>query len=324
MKNKLVLIGMAVLMSGFIMTAKAALDAEQLTQFKRAMIDTYDYNAAELDRLFEQAEYKQNIIDAISRPAERLPWYKYKNIFLQEDRIAAGVDYWKMHADTLARAEQEYGVPAEIIVAIIGVETRYGRHAGSHRVIDALATLGFNYPPRAKFFRQELEQYLILAREQSIDPLSIKGSYAGAMGIPQFISSSYRNYAIDFNGDGRIDLWNDHVDAIGSVANYFRRHGWRSGEPVIYPATQQPDDADSWLTEGLKPDRQYAELRAAGFEVDEDIDDTAAISVLRFEQSNAGEIWLGLDNFYVITRYNHSQLYALAVHKLARAIKARY
>ncbi|MEX0950940.1 MAG: lytic murein transglycosylase B [Gammaproteobacteria bacterium] len=305
------------------MTVNAAFDAGELTQFKRAMVDTYDYSAADLDKLFEQAEYRQKIIDAISRPAERLPWHKYKNIFLQEDRIAAGVDYWKTHADTLARAEQEYGVPAEIIVAIIGVETRYGRHAGNYRVVDALATLGFNYPPRAKFFRQELEQYLILTREQSVDPLSIKGSYAGAMGIPQFISSSYRNYAIDFNDDGQIDLWNDHVDAIGSVANYFSRHGWRPGEPVIYKTIQQPDDAKKWLSEGLKPDRQFAELCAAGFEVDARIDDAAAITVLRFEQSDAEEIWLGRDNFYVITRYNHSPLYALAVYKLAQAIKSR-
>ncbi|NIQ15869.1 MAG: lytic murein transglycosylase B, partial [Candidatus Dadabacteria bacterium] len=212
------------------------LDQQSVQQFISYMEATHNYDGSSLNAIFKQAKYSSRVINAISKPAEALPWYKYRPIFLQPERINQGIMFWEKHKETLLAAEKEYGVPAEIIVAIIGVETRYGQYTGKDRVIDALSTLAFHYPKRSKFFRSELEQFLLLVREQNVDPYSIKGSYAGAMGIPQFISSSYRNYAVDFDADNKIDIWNNPVDAIGSVANYFKQHGWSAGGEIAIKA----------------------------------------------------------------------------------------
>lgn len=298
-------------------------DRQELDQFINTMVEKHDYDQPALEQLFSQVKYSRTVIEAITRPAERLPWYRYKDIFLTEDRIDGGVDYWHRYADVLAAAEDRFGVPAEIIVAIIGVETRYGEHKGRYRVLDSLSTLAFDYPKRSDFFRRELEHFLLLTREQKIDPLVIKGSYAGAMGIPQFIPSSYRSYAVDFDGNGRINLWDDHIDAIGSVASYFNDHGWQSGETVIVPVAEIRN-AEANISDGLKPERTYAELKRSGVIAKSHIDEDVRVALLKFDTSEGNDYWLGLDNFYVITRYNHSQLYALAVYLLAQEIKSRY
>lgn len=303
---------------------KQNLDETAIGRFINALVQSHDFERENLERTFDEARYLQSVIDAITRPAERLAWHRYKQIFLTEDRINGGVNYWHQHQTALQRAEEEHGVPAEIIVAIIGIETRYGENKGSHRVIDSLTTLAFHYPKRADFFRSELEQFLLLAREQEVDPLEIKGSYAGAMGVPQFIASSYRNYAIDFDGDDRVDLWDNHVDAIGSVANYFSRHGWMTGQSVIYPVKEVPEDVQSMVQNDPNPAVTYGSLKQSEVKVEGDLEADTRVALLEFEDRGGPVYWVGLRNFYVITRYNHSQLYALAAYLLAQDIRERY
>jgi membrane-bound lytic murein transglycosylase B len=222
----------------------------------------------------------------------------------------------------LARAEQAYGVPPEIVTAIIGVETWYGRYMGKYRVLDALATLAFDYPPRSRFFRSELAQYLLMTREQGLDPLALKGSYAGAMGYGQFISSSYRHYAVDFDDDGVANILNNPVDAIGSVANYFREHRWQRGEPVADQLDADLPAGSALLTKSLKPELEVADYRTAGLPVPESVSGDLPARALRLKAENEHELWLTYRNFYVITRYNHSHLYAMAVHQLAQALQS--
>ena len=290
--------------------------------FIQAMADKHGFDKDSLTTLFRQVRMKQKIIDAITRPAEAKPWYQYRPIFVTKTRIKEGVAFWNKHQAELERAEREYGVPPEIIVAILGVETRYGRHKGGYRVMDALSTLAFAYPQRSTFFRGELEQYLLLAREEKLDPLSITGSYAGAMGKAQFIASSYRSYAVDFDKDGKRDLWNDTADAIGSVASYFQRHQWRAGELVTTPASVKGKDIQQLVDEGYKPHTPVAQLRLRGVMPEADIKPDQLGALIALETENGAEYWLGLDNFYVITRYNHSPLYAMAVYQLGQAILA--
>lgn len=278
--------------------------------------------AAELDAVLGQARMKEQILAAIARPAEAKPWHEYRRIFLQPDRIRGGVEFWREHEAVLARASSAYGVPPEILVAIIGVETRYGKHAGSYRVIDALSTLAFGYPKRAPFFRGELEQYLLLTREQDVDPLSLTGSYAGAMGAPQFIPSSYRRFAVDFDVDGHTDIWANMDDAIGSVANYFREHGWLSGGPVAMPLAGTGVNADPLVADALEPALGAADLDRAGIKPPVPVPPDSKIKVLRLQQESGNDYWLGFWNFYVITRYNHSVHYAMAVYQLAQEILA--
>ena len=275
-------------------------------------------------RVFTQAQRKDSILEAISRPAEKTKaWYEYRAIFLTEEREARGLAFFREHREALQRAEREMGVPAEIVVAIIGVETYYGRIAGKYRVLDALSTLAFDYPRRSPFFTSELKQYLLLTRDQGFDPADLKGSYAGAMGLGQFMPSSYRNYAIDFDGDGVIDIWNNPVDAIGSVANYFKRHGWRSGEAVVF-AADAPADAPAELfvqsRADLKPVRSVADFAQAGVVPRQDVDRAALATAMQFELEQGYEYWLGLHNFYVITRYNHSAMYAMSVYQLSQRL----
>lgn len=293
---------------------------EEVQNFIKEISQKHGFKQDELENLFARVEFKQKIIDAITRPAESKPWHQYRPIFVTNTRIKEGVEFWKKNREDLERAQREYGVPPEIIVAIIGVETRYGRHKGGHRVMDSLSTLAFGYPKRAKFFRRELEQYLLLAREENLDPLSIKGSYAGAMGKPQFISSSYRNYAVDFDGDGKRDLWNNTSDAIGSVANYFKRHKWQPGGMVTTPAIVGSNHIKVLVKKGYKPHSTVAELGKRGVTPKTKVNSNEMGALIELENVAGREYWLGLNNFYVITRYNHSPLYAMAVYQLAQAI----
>jgi membrane-bound lytic murein transglycosylase B len=292
----------------------------------RAFIDEmmarHDFSRDELTAIFSQAQRREDILKLMSRPAEkRLAWYEYRKIFLTQSRIDGGVAFWNQHAEILDKAERELGVDAQVIVAIIGVETRYGGNTGSHRVLDALATLAFDYPPRSKFFRGELEQYLVLAHEENIDLLSTKGSYAGAMGYGQFIPSSYRNYALDYDQDGKRDLWNSPMDIIGSVANYMHKHGWDLGAPVTIPARVSGDAYKAVLDKGLKPHTAMKQLQQAGVtpSVSQPGDTLAALVTL--ENKDGPGYWLTLNNFYVITRYNRSPLYAMAVYQLSESIR---
>ncbi|UXY53798.1 MULTISPECIES: lytic murein transglycosylase B [Pseudomonas] len=293
----------------------------QVAEFVAEMTRDYGFAGEQLVSLFREVERKQAILDAISRPAERVkPWKEYRPIFITDARIQKGVAFWNQHADALARAEKEYGVPAQVIVAIIGVETFYGGNTGSYRVIDALSTLGFDYPPRAEFFRKQLKEFLLLAREEQVDPLTLKGSYAGAMGLPQFMPSSFRAYAVDFDGDGHIDIWTNPVDAIGSVASYFKRHGWVAGEPVVSRAQVRGENAEQGLTEGLDPVKNVGELRALGWASGDALRDDLAVTAFRLDGADGMEYWMGLPNFYVITRYNRSVMYSMAVHQLSESL----
>jgi membrane-bound lytic murein transglycosylase B len=283
----------------------------------------HGFAADELTELFARAERKQSILDAIARPAERvLKWHEYRDIFVEEPRIAQGLEFWSDHEAVLAEAESRFGVPPEYVVAILGVETRYGRITGGYRVLDALATLAFDYPPRAEFFRGELTQFLLLTREEGHNPLTLTGSYAGAMGYGQFIPSSYRNYAVDFDGDGLRDIWSNPRDAVGSIANYFSRHGWRAGEDVVLRVRVDGDQADGIANESLDLNHTVAELQRLGVTVD-GLPGEERAALFRMEGQDGDEYWLGLNNFHVITRYNRSRLYALAVHQLGQNIKSR-
>jgi membrane-bound lytic murein transglycosylase B len=301
-------------------------DNPDVQAFIEEMEERHQFDRKELEALFEQAKKRDDILEAISRPAEKTkPWYEYRNIFLTPKRIDGGVSFWKENEDILKRAEQAYGVDPAIVVAIIGVETRYGANTGSYRVVDALSTLAFEYPPRSKFFRSELEQLLILAREEDIDLGKVKGSYAGAMGYGQFIPSSYRAYAVDFSEDGKRDLWENLDDIIGSIANYFNRHGWKAGEPVASRVVSNAPAAGFQVSENIKPGKKKAgDFAKAGVTTDPSLPADQAVALLEFAQRNGPEYWLTTKNFYVITRYNRSPLYAMAVYQLSKAIQDAY
>lgn len=278
-----------------------------------------------------QANFTQSVLDAMEGAAERrLQWHEYRAIFLTEQRIQEGAAFMQAHADTLARAEDTYGVPAEVITAIIGVETYYGRHKGQHRVLDSLATLAFHHPVRGTFFRGELAAFLRIAYEQQVDPTELRGSYAGAMGYPQFIPTSYQAYAVDFDDDGVRDLWENPVDAIGSVANYFAEHRWQPGA-AIYHQASGPEQLPEGLVDELSfnqtsaPTVSVAQLAEHGFEPIEPLDDELLVVPLALEFADGETRYrFGEFNFYVITRYNHSHLYAMAVAELAEAIAEQY
>lgn len=284
----------------------------------------YGFVSEPLRELFAQAQRKQFILDAISRPAERVkPWKDYRPIFITQSRVDKGIEFWAKNQDALQRAEQEYGVPAEIIVAIIGVETIYGGNTGGHRVIDALSTLAFDYPPRAPFFRQQLKEYLLLTREEQVDPLSLTGSYAGAMGLPQFMPGSFRAYAVDFDADGRIDIWNNPTDAVGSVANYFIEHGWQPGQQVVVRADiKDAGLAEQGLSDNLDPKINVQQLQKLGWTPRSPLDKQRKVTAFRLEAEQGNEYWIGLANFHAITRYNRSVMYAMAVYELAELLSA--
>lgn len=291
-------------------------------KFIDEMKASHQFTEEELNVWIKSAEKKQNILDAIARPAEKAkPWREYRPIFIQPQRVTAGVEFWNQHEKTLAQAEKQYGVEREIIVAIIGVETGYGKNMGGHRVIDALTTLAFDYPPRAPFFRSELMNYLLLTREQKKDPLDFKGSYAGAMGYGQFMPSSYRNWAVDFDGDEFKDIWNNPVDAIGSVANYFKAHGWKHKNGVVIPAIFSGDKTAITFNQIEVPKTSYKAWKRLGIKAKQKTSSSLPLLAIEFDGAEGLEYWLGMHNFYVITRYNRSPMYAMAVYQLSQEIK---
>jgi membrane-bound lytic murein transglycosylase B len=297
----------------------------QVQTFIDSMVDKHGFTREELVTVFDEAQRREDILELMRKPAEkRLKWFEYRKIFLTPARIEGGVGFWQENADTLARAEAAFGVDPQVIVAIIGVETRYGSNTGRHRVLDALSTLAFDYPPRSEFFTGELEQYLILAREEDIDIVTTTGSYAGAMGYGQFIPSSYRAYAVDFDKDGKRDLWTNKMDIIGSVANYFKQHGWKAGNPVAVRARVDGDEYHTILDLGYKPNTVLDAMRHDGITPLEPMPDDLIAALLSFQQKTGPEYWLGFNNFYTITRYNHSPLYAMAVYQLSEEIREAY
>jgi membrane-bound lytic murein transglycosylase B len=298
---------------------------EDVRRFIAEMVEKHGFVRKELNTLFSRATFQPAIIRAITPPIEprAKSWQTYRALFLTPQRIEAGAEFRTRHRDALARAAELYGVPEDIIVAIIGVETVYGRNTGSYRVIDALTTLAFDYRPRAEFFRAELENYLLFARDAGINILGLKGSYAGAIGIPQFMPGSYRRYAVDHDGDGRQDLSGSFADAIGSVANFLKQHGWEAGQPVAFAARVQGENFRKLVDAGIKPTYRFGDLAAFGVSASGEAAADAPCALIELETpGEASEYLVGLTNFYVLTRYNRSSLYATAVLELARAVKA--
>ncbi|MDW8469997.1 MAG: lytic murein transglycosylase B [Burkholderiales bacterium] len=295
--------------------------------FVREMVERHAFVAAELESLFSRVRRQEPVLRAIAPPSDprERSWRLYRERFVNALRIAEGIEFWRRHEAALARAAAEHGVPEEIIVAIIGVETFYGRRAGTFRVIDALATLAFDYPPRAAYFRAELEQFLLFARERDLDVFSVRGSYAGAIGIPQFMPGSYRRWAVDFDGDGAADLVASPADAVGSVANFLRAHGWRRGEPVALAAQVSGEAHRAMLAAGVEPRFAFADLARYGVEARATLPLDTPVALVELASPGApSEYRLGLANFYALTRYNRSSFYAAAVQDLARELRARW
>lgn len=304
--------------------ANSFADDPEVTAFIAEMQEKHGFDADWLSTRFARLRPNETVLRAIKPaavPELQRSWERYRSRFLNERRIAAGARFWQQHEADLRRASAIYGVPPEIIVAIIGVETEYGQNTGKFGVMQALATLAFRYPPRAPFFRSELEQFLLLARENEADPLTIKGSYAGAIGIPQFMPSSQRRYAVDFDGDGKVNLSRSATDAIGSVASFLAQHGWETGGAVAVPASFESDPAPL-VALGIKPEKTLADLVAAGMRAEGNPAAQAAVIDLVTPDQET-EYWAGFQNFYVITRYNRSSFYAMSVFQLAEAIRER-
>ena len=310
--------------------------------FAAEVADEAGLPRTEVERWFAAARFQPKIVSLMDRPLLEPPkWFEYAPSFLSQARVDGGVRFWHDNEEALARAEAMYGVPAQIVVAIIGVETFYGRNTGGYRVIDALATLAFDYPRRAPFFKGELKQYVLLARDQGFSPLVPKGSFAGAMGMPQFMPGSYRRFAVDFDGDGHADLWRSNADVIGSVAHYLARHDWQRGEPVLVPAAVAPDARDSALRRldgGISERRPLAAWQQDGVTLRDMSQEAGSdpVGLLLLEEAAAGgeaarggdagagvaSLWIAYPNFYVITRYNKSRLYAAAVWALSERLRA--
>lgn len=294
-------------------------------QFIDKMVNKHGFDRQQLQEILSQAKRLDSVLRLMDNQAPTTSvkppsgpngaWLRYRKKFITPDNVQNGVVFWNQYEDALSRAWQVYGVPPEIIVGIIGVETRWGRVMGKTRILDALATLSFNYPRRAEYFSGELETFLLMARDEQDDPLNLKGSFAGAMGYGQFMPSSYKQYAVDFSGDGHINLW-DPVDAIGSVANYFKAHGWVKGDQVAVMANGQAPG----LPNGFKTKYSISQLAAAGLTPQQPLGNHQQASLLRLDVGTGYQYWYGLPNFYTITRYNHSTHYAMAVWQLGQAV----
>jgi len=321
--NRRLFTGAALLLLSFAPALAIDLDQPEVASFINSMVEEHDFDREELRDVLGEAEVKQSILDAIAKPAEKTKsWAEYRKHFLTRERINAGAAFWVENKNTLESISSDTGVPVEILVGIIGVETYYGRITGSFRVLDALATLAFSYPPRSKFFRRELEEYLLLVREEGMHATDATGSYAGAMGRPQFMPSSYRAYAVDSTGDGKRDIWGDWTDVAGSIANYFLKHGWRPGEEV----TAQASLGGAWQgptpepQNTLKASETIASLSRQGVMFVTALPGDSKSELLTYEGDDGAEYWVGFHNFFVITRYNRSVMYALAVHQLGQEI----
>lgn len=298
---------------------------EDIQAFVQNMANEHQLDPKNVAKMVEAAESKESILKAMRRPAEKSkPWHEYRKIFLNEKRIKGGAAFLNEHREALEQVAADTGVPAAMMTAIIGVETNYGRLKGSYRVIDALATLAFDYPPRSPFFTKELGQFMLLVREENIDPLTAKGSYAGAMGAPQFMPSSYRVYANDGDNDGQRDLFNNWDDVFASIANYFIGHGWQPEAAVVSRAqATRPKVAERLELRRILPVYRAQFLRNQGLEFESVTEPDELAMVVNLEGEDAMETWVGYQNFYVITRYNRSKMYAMAVLQLSEAIQAR-
>jgi membrane-bound lytic murein transglycosylase B len=303
-----------------------ALDTQRddVKSFIDEMAQKDAFDKRRLRKILKAAKTQPAIIEAMDRPAEKArPWFEYRPIFLSERRIREGTDFWLAHRQELDQASVKSGVAPEYLAAIVGVETYYGRLTGTYRVLDALSTLAFDYPARAKFFRDELEQFILLTRDTGLDPLTVKGSYAGAMGAPQFMPSNYRRYAVDANADGHIDLWNSWADVCASVGNYLKEHGWNAGEAVLSEAAVDADKAAELDGRKLALSDTVESLRAKGVNFESPLPPDAPVVLIAADEPDGVHWRVGYNNFYVITRYNHSALYAMAVYELASAVKQR-
>ena len=302
----------------------AAFDVKRadVKDFIAHMASTTPFTKHQLRKLLKAAKSQPGIIEAMDRPAEKAkPWFEYRPIFITERRVREGTDFWIAHRQALDQASIRSGVAPEYLAAILGVETFYGRLTGSYRVLDALATLAFDYPARAKFFRDELEQYLLLTRDLGVDPLSLKGSYAGAMGAPQFMPSNYRRYAVDADADGHVNLWSNWQDVCASVGNYLKEHGWNAGEPVLSEASVEEGKAADLDGRKLALSETVESLHTKGVSFDSSLPADAPALLVAADETDGVRWRVGYNNFYVITRYNHSALYAMAVFELAAAVK---
>ncbi len=304
----------------------------QFLSFVDKVVSEHQLSRPKVLNLFEGVKRQQNILDLMSKPAEKTKeWYQYRPIFLTDKQISQGVEFWQQHKNLLEKAEKRYQVPAEIIVAIIGVETRYGRNKGQHRALDALSTLAFDYPPRSPFFLSELTSLVVLSQKADyLQVAQLKSSYAGAFGYGQFMPSSYRDYAVDFDGDGRIDLVNSVADAIGSVAHYFQQKGgWKWNQPVVFQlsTTKLPAEKlqqlDKLANLSLETNQQLATFKQLGVTANLQLPANTPVTLVRLMQADGPEYWLGFNNYYAITRYNHSRLYAMAAWQLSQAIAAQ-
>lgn len=323
------LLGVLLLVGGMSNPAMA-IDFDEYPQAREMVsqiAEKHNLDSTWVEAVIGDSVYKADIIAAITRPAEKFPWHRYRKIFLTQGNVNQGTEFWTRYKDILEKAQSDFGVDAEVIVAIIGVETRYGKVTGKHRVIDSLITLTLGYPKRSEFFGRELGEFLRLSHDEGLDPFMMKGSYAGAMGIPQFISSSYRNYAVDFNGNGSRDLLREPADAIGSVANYLKEHGWELDRP-LYANLNVPETLDDpHTTKGLKTDTTYGSLKQAGMTAESEmqIADEQAVGVVKLETNDEQFNYrVSFPNFYVITKYNRSPLYAMAVSELSERIYSAY
>lgn len=296
------------------------------------MVNEHGFERQQVQNWMSQARYQKNIVDAMSRPAEKVKtWYDYRKIFITELRIERGIEFWQANHKTLKDVSEKFGVDPAIIVSIIGIETNYGRNTGDHRVVDALSTLAFDFytynvkrESRKKFFTTQLEHLFLLAREQNQDPMSLKGSYAGAMGWGQFMPNSYRNYAVDYDQDGQADIWNNADDVIASVANYFVEHGWKKDQPVATRTLVQGKPDSKELNKLRRPKLSIAELQAKGYKPIANYDKDYKAFPILLTGKYGEEYWLGLHNFYVIGRYNPRIKYAMAVYQLSTSIRGRY
>lgn len=300
-----------------------AIDVERsdVRNFIDTMVSRHEFDRGALEDTLRSAESQESILEAISRPAEKTKaWHEYRDIFITEKRIRAGAEFWREHHEALQRISEDTGVSREILVGIIGVETYFGRITGSYRVLDALATLAFDYPPRSRFFLGELEHFLLLVREEGIEATAATGSYAGAMGRPQFMPSSFRAYAVDSSDDGRRDIWENWQDVIGSVANYFVEHGWKRDQQVVVQASLSDTFSGDTSKNSLTPKETVNSLSRQGVLFSTDLPGDYKSQLLTLEGPDGDEYWVGFHNFFVITRYNRSVMYALAVHQLGQEI----
>jgi membrane-bound lytic murein transglycosylase B len=296
---------------------------KEVKEFVAEMTKKHGFSKRELNRVLGQAQFQPSIVRAMDQPPESAlaSWQAYRSIFIKPERIEAGVQFWNRNAGALKRAEAEFGVPEQVIVGIIGVETTFGKNIGTFRVIDALATLAFDYPKRAAYFRGELEHYLVFSRDQKIDPLRVKGSYAGAIGIPQFMPGSYRRFAVDFDGDGQINLATSPADAIGSIGNFLKAHGWAQGEPVAFAAQVSGEAWRRLAGAGIVPATRFADLPEYGVKAAADLPGDTLCALVELDSPGQPlDVRVTLKNFFVLTRYNRSNLYAAAVLDLAAEI----